>query len=506
MPPRSRWSNLVKQNLPKFQSVLPADVKVSYEFDQSPYVTRAIAGLTLEGALGALLTGLMVLLFLRDWRSALIVVINIPLSLMAAVLALWITQADHQHHDAGRPGAGGRHPGGRGDGLRSRTSMPISPRGSSLGRAALDATTETTVPRLLAMLCILAMFIPSFFMAGAAKAMFLPLSLAVGFSMVASYLLSSTLVPILSVWVLRGHEQAGRRSAAESGRSPDFRQRYARLVHANGRALALGGGGGVSRVAAALVIVFAGPAAWARRSFPRSRPASFNCGCARPPARRSTAPKRSRCRRWTSSSKKSGRQNVEITLGFVGVHAPSYPDQPDLPLERRPGGRRGAGAVEDAARPIRIEELKERLRQKFAEQMPEVSFSFEPSDIVSRVMSLGSPTPIEVAVSGPNLAANREFAEKVKERAPADPASARRAVRPGAGLSDGGRDGGPRTRRADGGEDGRCVALAGGGHLVEPVRGAELLGRPEQRRGLPGPGAGSAGAHELAGRGAGTCR
>jgi multidrug efflux pump subunit AcrB len=66
--------------------------------------------------------------------------------------------------------------------------------------------------------------------------------------------------------------------------------------------------------------------------------------------------------------------------------------------------------------PIRIEELKERLRKRFAEQLPDVSFSFEPSDIVSRVMSLGASTPIEVAVSGPNLTANREFAEKVKER------------------------------------------------------------------------------------------
>src|SRR5213596_3152255 len=84
--------NLVKKNIPKFQSAVPADVKVSYEFDQSPYVTGAIAGLTLEGASGALLTGLMVLLFLLDWRSALIVVINIPLSLMGAVLALWITR------------------------------------------------------------------------------------------------------------------------------------------------------------------------------------------------------------------------------------------------------------------------------------------------------------------------------------------------------------------------------------------------------------------------------
>src|SRR5205085_6878780 len=84
--------NLVRKNIPKFQSVLPEDVKVSYEFDQSPYVTRAISGLVKEGLLGAVLTGLMVLLFLRDWRSALIVVLNIPLALFAALLALWLTK------------------------------------------------------------------------------------------------------------------------------------------------------------------------------------------------------------------------------------------------------------------------------------------------------------------------------------------------------------------------------------------------------------------------------
>src|SRR5713226_4009812 len=83
--------NLVKRNLGKFQNVLPEDIKVSYEFDQSVYVTGAITNLLTEGALGALLTGLMVLLFLRDWRSALIVLINIPIALMGAVLALAIT-------------------------------------------------------------------------------------------------------------------------------------------------------------------------------------------------------------------------------------------------------------------------------------------------------------------------------------------------------------------------------------------------------------------------------
>src|SRR5438552_742356 len=83
--------NLVKKNIARFQSVVPSDVKVSYEFDQSPYVTRAIRGLTLEGGLGAVLTGVMILLFLRDWRSARIVVASIPLALMAAVVALWVT-------------------------------------------------------------------------------------------------------------------------------------------------------------------------------------------------------------------------------------------------------------------------------------------------------------------------------------------------------------------------------------------------------------------------------
>src|SRR5262249_29709396 len=83
--------DLVKANMARFQAALPNDVSISYVFDQSPFVTGAIFGLSVEGLLGALLTGLMVLLFLQDWRSALIVVLNIPISLLAASFALWIT-------------------------------------------------------------------------------------------------------------------------------------------------------------------------------------------------------------------------------------------------------------------------------------------------------------------------------------------------------------------------------------------------------------------------------
>jgi multidrug efflux pump subunit AcrB len=104
---------------------------------------------------------------------------------------------------------------------------------------------------------------------------------------------------------------------------------------------------------------------------------------------------------------------VEVTLGFVGVHAPSYPI--NLIYLWNGGSEEGVVQVQfKRGTKVNIEQIKERLRKRFATELPDVSFSFEPSDIVSRVMSLGASTPIEVAVSGPNLAASREFAEKVK--------------------------------------------------------------------------------------------
>src|SRR6266436_1853145 len=184
--------NLVRSNLPKFQSVLPEDIKITYEFDQSGYVTSAITTLLTEGALGALLTGLMVLLFLHDWRSALIVVINIPIALMGAMLALAISGQSVNIMTLG------------GMALAIGVLVDMSTvvveniatqraSGKSLSRAVVDSAGEVAVPLLIAMLCVLAVFVPAFFMTGTAKAMFLPLALAVGFSMLASYLLASTL-------------------------------------------------------------------------------------------------------------------------------------------------------------------------------------------------------------------------------------------------------------------------------------------------------------------------
>ena len=401
--------NLVKKNLPKFQSVVPSDVKVSYEFDQSPYVTRAIRGLTLEGGLGAILTGVMILLFLRDWRSAFIVVINIPLSLLCALLALWISGQTVNIMTLG--------------GLALAVGILVDEatvcienihtylaRGRSLRQAARDATNDTAVARLLAMLSILAMFVPTLFMTGAARAMFVPLSWAVGLSMIASYVLSTTLVPILSIWFLRGHEHSGR--STNHGAFAWFQSRYGSALHH------------AIRLRWVIVLVYlltAGAVLWlvggrlGTEIFPR-----ISGGQLQVRLRASAGSQVDRTEAVALAAMdiikaEVGASNIDMTLGFVGVHAPSYPI--NLIYLWNGGSEEGVIQVQlKHGAGIQVPELQERLRQRFAERLPAVTFSFEPSDIVSRVMSLGSPTPIEVAVSGPVLSADREFAERVKEK------------------------------------------------------------------------------------------
>ncbi len=210
--------NRVKAELPNFQALVPEDIKVSFEFDQSTYVKNAIRGLAVEGALGAILTGLMVLLFLRDLRSALIVVVTIPFALLAALVGLWLTgQTVNIMTLGGLALAIGI--------LVDESTVAIEnihthlARGESVKSAVLEATHETITPRLLAMLSVLAVFVPSFLMVGVAGALFVPLSLAVGLAMLASYFLSNTLLPILSVWFLRGaHKSDGAPSLFDQAR------------------------------------------------------------------------------------------------------------------------------------------------------------------------------------------------------------------------------------------------------------------------------------------------
>src|SRR6266704_5778510 len=180
--------NRVKAAIPDFKKAAPEDVDIRLEFDQSPFVANFIRGLVTEGILGAVLTGLMVLVFLRDWRSALIVVVTIPLALLAAVIGLRLTgQTVNIMTLGGLALAIGI--------LVDEATVTIENMHTHLGReqrvsrAILDAMAEVMVPKFLAMLCVIAVFISSFFMVGIARQLFVPLSLAVGFAMIALFLL-----------------------------------------------------------------------------------------------------------------------------------------------------------------------------------------------------------------------------------------------------------------------------------------------------------------------------
>jgi multidrug efflux pump subunit AcrB len=297
----------VKTNLPRFQSVLPDDVKVSYQFDQSPYVTRAIQGLFFEAALGVVLTGLMVLLFLRDWRSSLVVVLNIPLAILASVTALWVSgQTINIMTLGGLALAVGI--------LVDEATVTIENihtrlgNGRSLARAASEATAETTLPRFVAMLCILAVFIPAFFMTGAAHNLFVPLALAVGFSMVGSYLLSSTFVPVLSVWMLRSpsaHQNPPETFFFERLRAGY--DRFARAVMKRRRIVVLS----YLAISGTIIVVVGS----APRFFRSWIAVSSNCICGPRRERALSAPSRSRCRR----SMRSSARSVRITSKSASV-------------------------------------------------------------------------------------------------------------------------------------------------------------------------------------------
>ncbi len=410
--------DLVKKNLPEFQKLLPDGIKVSYEFDQSPVVKRSIRDLLKEGGLGAILTGLMVLLFLRDWRSAFIVVINIPLSLAAAAFGLWLTGENiHLMTLGGMALAVGI--------LVDEATVTMEnihthlTRGSGVARAARDATEETTIPRLLAMLCILAVFIPAFFMVGAAKALFVPMALAVGFSMIASYLLSSTLVPVLTVWMVRAHAKEELETAMKARSAFDrvasgFGAVVQRTV--NLRWLVV-----LAYVIGCSAVIWLCGSRLGVEIFPKTdtgqfalrfrAPSGTQVGLTEQIAQKILA---------TIAREAGGADKVEFSIGLVGVHNSSFPV--NFVHLWNGGPEEGWLAVQlKREAGVKIEAFKEQLRAALTKELPEVRLSFEPQDIVTRVMSFGSPTPIEVAVSGASIGVSKGHAEKILERMKALP-------------------------------------------------------------------------------------
>jgi multidrug efflux pump subunit AcrB len=396
--------NSVKAAIPEFKKAVPDDVDVRLEFDQSSYVLNSVRSLATEGLLGAALTGLMVLIFLRDWRGALIVVLNIPFALLGAVVLLWATgQTINIMTLGGLALAVGV--------LVDEATVSIEniharmQTGTSRARAVIEASRQTAVARLLSMLCILAVFIPSFFMAGMSRQLFVPLSFAVGFAMIASYVLSSTLVPVLSTWLMRETQQGAAhrtifgslRSAYEHYLDAVLRFRWPLVI--------------AYLAAAAGIIYFLLPR-MGTEIFPNIDPQLMRVRLRARTGTRVEETERIVLRALDVIRQEAGAQNVAITSDFVGVVPSSYPV--DLIHLFTSGPQEAIVQFALKADAPRGEPLRERIRSALTKQLAGVQVSFEAGDIVSQVMSFGSPTPVEVAILGGNLQNDYAYAQKIR--------------------------------------------------------------------------------------------
>jgi multidrug efflux pump subunit AcrB len=399
----------VRDNLARFQSLVPEDIKIAYEFDQSAYVRSALLSVLREGIIGALLTGLTLLLFLRDWRSSLIVVITIPFALLTAVVLLGLAGQTINIMTLGGLALAVGVLVDEGTVLLENIHVHLD-RGEPVVRAVHLASREVATPRLLAMLCVMAVFIPSFFMTGVAQSLFLPLSLAVGFAMGASYVLSSTLVPVMANWLLKAEPTLERQDGHHEGSFDRFRRCFERALERVMRlpAPVLS----AYAIVALLVLVFMTPNI-AEEIFPSAASTQFRLRIDAPDGTRVAITEELVKRVLASIEETAGEKNLDLSLGYVGTQGSSYPINAVFLWTSGPQQAIiNVGLKEDTS--LKLADLKEELRKKLARQFPELRFSFDPGDLISQILSFGSSSLAEVTVTGPQYADVASYAERVR--------------------------------------------------------------------------------------------
>ncbi len=415
----------IHKAMPRFRAAVPPDVSVNFEFDESPTVVAAVESVATEGLIGAILTGLMILLFLRDMRSVIVVVATIPLALLGSLVGLWATGNTINIMSLG----------GMALAIGILVDMAtvtienvhVQMRGTPrIATAVLRGNYATAVPILLALLCILSVFVPAFIMADPLRSLFMPLTLAVGFAMIAAYVLSSTFVPILCVALLKHGKHGG-----EGGL-------FERMLKAYGKAVAW-----LVRLRWWVVAGYFGACAlvlgllWSRigtELFPQIDSGQFVLRFRPPPGSSYELTREMAIKCLQEVEREAGPGHVRITMGFVGQVPPNFGIDNMVLFMRGPDDGQVRIALTDDSG-IHLDAFREKLREilprnvipwlarrleqgglspAVAQQQSRLAtFSLEPGDIVSSVMSFGSPTPIAVRIVGTDLKLVRQHARKI---------------------------------------------------------------------------------------------
>jgi multidrug efflux pump subunit AcrB len=410
----------VKRALVGIRRSLPDDLHLTTVFDQSLFVRAAVQGVLREAVVAAALTALMILLFLGNWRSTLIIAISIPLSILVAVLGLAALGETINIMTLG--------------GLALAVGILVDDatvaieninRNLALGKgvvpAILDGSQQIAVPAFVSTICICIVFIPMFFLSGVARFLFVPLAEAVVLAMLASYFWSRTLVPTMAMYLLR-EEDARLEGARPAAGEPAFRryQRafergFERFRHGYRRALEVVLTRPVRFGAAflgfcalsALLTVFLG-----RDFFPL-----VDAGQIRLHLRARTGT------RIEETARLADRVDAVIREVVPAGELGSVIDNVGLPysgvnLSYSSSGTIGTSDAEilvqlgvQRSRPTAdyVRELRARLRERF----PGVQFFFQPADIVSQILNFGTPAPIDVQLVGSDQQGNLAVAGRL---------------------------------------------------------------------------------------------
>lgn len=416
--------NAIKTRLPTLLPLLPQGIDVNLLFDQSVFVKAAISGVIHEAVIAALLTAVMLLLFLGNWRTTSIIAVSIPLSIFTSVVLLHAVGETINVMTLG--------------GLALAVGILVDDAtvtienierhlhmGSELYTAILDGAGEIAVPAFVSTLCICIVFLPMFFLEGVARYLFVPLAEAVVFAMLASYLLSRTLVPTLALLLMGRRERQGRLSAWIQRTHAGFNRHFERLRHHyvlllshllthRQRFIALFLGFCLASSGLFLLL--------GRDLFPPVDTGQIKLHMRAPTGTRieNTAQLADRVEaviRETIPAEDLDTILDNIGLPYSGINL-SYSNSgtigtfdADIMISLKPGHRPSAEY---------IERLPSRLRQSF----PGVEFFFQPADIVTQILNFGIPAAIDVQISGNNYAANQQLAGKIAARIGAIPGTA----------------------------------------------------------------------------------
>jgi CzcA family heavy metal efflux pump len=410
----------IKQKVIDVKDSLPDGLKIGFIGDQSVFVRGAIEGVATEGVIAALLTSVMILLFLGSWRSTVIIAVSIPLSVLGAIIMLSAIGETLNIMTLG--------------GLALAVGILVDDatvtieninyhleQGKPVEQSIMDGANQIVTPAFVSLLCICIVFVPMFFLTGVARFLFVPMAEAVMFAMIWSFLLSRTLVPTMAKYLLQPHvhHEGGppptRNPLVRFQRAFEARFERIRAGYHDLLAMALGRRpvfviGFLSVVFLSFLLVpFLG-----RNFFP-----AVDAGNILMHVRTQVGTRVEETANQMAGVQKAVRKiippaeietladnigmpisGINMTYNNTGVIGPQ---DADIQVKLREGHKPTA-------------EYVQMLREQLPQQFPGMSFSFLPADIVSQILNFGAPAPIDLQIRGANVEANFAYANKLLSR------------------------------------------------------------------------------------------